>query len=108
MAITFRAASASDIQVTNNSITLNKPTGTADGDLLIGVFTLDNGVEWTVNPPTLSGWTALGGEISSTNDGGELYCLYKIAASEGSSWTFTHNSNVRRTGQMFCFTGNDT
>lgn len=62
----------------SSNFTINKPTGTAEGDLMIAVISVDDGGISAVP----AGWTA----ISSSY---ELAC-YKIAgASEGASYTWT-------------------
>jgi hypothetical protein len=83
-------------------ITVTKPTGTVDGDIL---FCL---ISWYPSPTTLrtidavpSGWTLLG-EYLDNSDRYALY--YKIAASEPDSWvwSFTGSTKVRAT--CSCYT----
>ncbi|MGA5264268.1 hypothetical protein ACPCI0_29110 [Streptomyces griseoincarnatus] len=65
-----------------SQVTVNKPTGTADGDLMIAVthgFTGDDMIA-----PT--GWTLLGLRDDSTGLRSRAY--YKVAASEGSSYVW--------------------
>lgn len=64
---------------TSGSATCNKPTGTVDGDLLVA-FASDASVAAISSP---AGWT----EIIET---GGMTVAWKIAASEGSSYTFTN------------------
>jgi hypothetical protein len=84
----FRAASSNnEIDVSGTTITLTKPTGTADGDGMVVGIALDN-VAGTVN--TLAGWTAHPGNPKTiTADGQRMYSFYKVAASEGASYVWT-------------------
>src|SRR5581483_3050448 len=104
----LRSASAFVDDITNNTTTLAKPAGTVDGDVLVAVFSLDNSSDWTVNPPTRSGWSVLGALQSSTLDGHELYALYKVASGEPSTMAFTHVSNQRWSAVMLCYQNVDT
>ena len=87
MAVAFRSAASSytDGNYYGTSPTVNAPAGLQDGDLIIVAIctgttaNLDN---------VLAGWTGL----TEQDDGGldsSLIVLYKIASSEGASWTFT-------------------
>lgn len=68
------------------TITVAKPTGTADGDIMFAWMTVGDNASHTWTGDT--GWTEL---IDSTGGkGGRL--AYKVASSEGASYTFTANS----------------
>lgn len=82
--VTFIASN----QVVNNttastSIVVNKPTGTVDGDVLIAHIS-DSSQADVISTP--SGWTAI---TSVSGSAGTSYLFYKVAASEGASYTFT-------------------
>lgn len=71
-----------------NTLTINKPTGTVDGDLMISIIYTD------ANAPTFTpntGWT----EIVDSN---QVQICYKTASSEGSSYTFTTTKQGSITG----------
>ena len=79
MAITVQSSSSTAFASTT-TLTLNKPSGTVDGDLLIAVtFSFDR--DMSTVP---SGWTL----IKTQSIGGINYhnTYYKVAASEGASW----------------------
>ncbi len=72
----------------SSSVTMTKPTGTAEGDQLLAFFYL----EGTGNDPTLAGWTEQGTGVD--HEGGHLTCLKKTAgASEPSSYNFSFDSS---------------
>ena len=91
MAITFRA-SASNTNDTGTSISVNKPAGTVDGDLIFVVYCSD-ATGATLSPPdgtwneVTSGYT---GEDQMTTR-----AWWKTARSEPTSWTFTSSSSNR-------------
>lgn len=69
-----------------NTVTVNKPTGTGEDDILIACFTCNS---VTVTPPT--GFTQFA-NTSNSNLFTRLY--FKVAgASEGTNYTFTTNNN---------------
>lgn len=71
-------------------VTLNKPSGTIDGDLLIAYLGLRSGSTAVITPP--AGWT----QITSVGDGTghkTLVAYYKVASSEPSSWNWGFNSS---------------
>jgi hypothetical protein len=81
----FRASSNAAAQ-TGATFSVSKPTGTADGDLLVAFqATLLSGGTAPVVP---SGWTILGTRQSYAAGANDLVCWYKVANGEGASWTF--------------------
>lgn len=85
---TYRASSGNG-NSSATSITVTKPTGTLDGDLLVvGIYTESpNGI----TPP--AGWTLA---VSHAHSGGNfsLFVFWKIASSEGASWVFSHTTGT--------------
>lgn len=84
----FRAVATSETVSPANNLAIGKPTGTTNGDLLVAVVSIAisalAGASYAVTPP--SGWSLLGSGI--IND--RLHSVYyKLAASEGVSWTWT-------------------
>lgn len=74
------------------AITLNKPSGVADGDLLFTVISTDGNAVGLVQ--TLAGWTAYGfNPLRPTTDGQRIYVFWKIASGEGASWTWSTDTN---------------
>jgi hypothetical protein len=86
------------------NITVTKPTGTVDGDILfcwIGWYNSPN--PGTIDS-TPSGWMKLG-DYTVKLDKYALY--YKIAASEPSSWTWSFTETVYTRAVCSCYTGGD-
>lgn len=71
------------------SVTVTKPSGTLDGDLLVvGIYTESpNGI----TPP--AGWT-LATSHAHTSGNFSLFVFWKIAATEGASWVFSHTTGT--------------
>lgn len=80
------------------NLTINRPTGTVDGDILLAGISKDNTA--TVTAP--SGWT----EILSPEISNSYYSSvwWKRAASEPTSWTWTFTS-IWRTGFAVAISG---
>ena len=69
-----------------STLTINKPTGTLEGDLMVAVMCADGNITWTGD----TGWT----EVSEQGGAPWLRIAYKVAgASEGASYTFTASSS---------------
>lgn len=89
MAIAFETISTTAFSETA-TLTLTKPTGTADGELLVAVIGAEPGGGGSVNSVP-SGWTLAKQETTD----GVTYMYYKIASSEGASWAWGFSaSNV--------------
>lgn len=74
---------------TGATLTISKPTGTTQNNLMIAIMVSGNdvGTTWTGD----TGWT----EIKDQNASPDLRIAYKIAgASEGDSYTFTNSSSA--------------
>ena len=88
------------------AITLNKPSGVVDGDLLFTVIATDGSAVGLVQ--TLSGWTAMGfNPLRPTTDGQRVYVFWKIASGEGASWTWSTDTNNGNdwTGTVVAYSG---
>ena len=83
-----------------STLTITKPAGTADGDLLAAAIIV--GTTDTVTPP--AGWTAL---PTTLYDGStdQMHTFWKIASSEGASWDWTIGASVACNGWVGSFTG---
>jgi hypothetical protein len=95
--------SYADARVTsgNASITVNKPSGTLNGDIMV-LFFATNGTG-TITPP--SGWT---NRTSLTNGNYKYHVYTKTAASEGASYTFTFASTITSTSAIIYSVANAT
>ena len=84
------------------NVTVNKPSGTVEGDLMLALLVKDGTETWNV----LSGWTAVIDNIIE-NGRASVRVLRKTAgASEGSDYTFTWTGvNQRSHGTILRITG---
>lgn len=83
-AATFVAAAHAD-SASTASIVVNAPAGLADNDIILALIKYGDTV--TVNSPP-SGWTSIGNINDSGTSGTDLELFWKLASSEGSSYTF--------------------
>lgn len=92
--VQFVAASTQDnTAAAVATITVNKPTGTQDGDVMIAFLTRADGTGTWTGP---AGWT----EVADSS-GVSIY--HKTASSEGASYIFTPSQNRRVTGAILTF-----
>src|SRR3990167_2694435 len=103
MAVTIESVSTQAWAGIANSDNLNitKPTGTADGDLLVAhiASSLDAVDNHVVSTP--AGWTLLfEQEVGASANSGCMTIFYKVASSEGASYNFTNAS-----GRMLLMAG---
>lgn len=89
---TFVAAAHSVDNSSVSSLACNKPTGTADNDIM---FALVKRNDSTAPSGVPTGWTLLGDRVPGGANSFWLY--YKVAASEGTSYTWTWGA-AGRTG----------
>lgn len=91
--------STSTNTATGTSLAINKPSGVVDGDLMIAAFYVGH-QSTTITPP--AGWT----EIQSTAQGShQIATYYKIASSEGSSYTWSVGASYLLRGGILRITG---
>ena len=104
MSIAFRSV-ANGLISNTVSPAITAPAGLTDGDLII-VHIATNSTE-TVNT-VLAGWTQMGTTQDQSSDS-SMFILYKIASSEGASWTFTNLFNANEFGvyASFAYSGVD-
>jgi hypothetical protein len=91
-----------------SSITISKPTNTADGDVMIAFIVTGSGA--VVSDP--GGWTLIGVVDNSSTGASNLKSTawYKVAASEGASYNFTDDSGgtLPMNGCIATYRGVDT
>lgn len=80
-----------------STIVISKPSGTVDGDLLVCMIGWSTGSSYTLT--TLSGWTLIRTD-SLTSGTLNLASYYKIASSEGSSYTWSFSGAVESAGSI--------
>ena len=90
MSITY-VASASANTGASTSVTITKPTGTVDDDVMIAVFS--NG-QTDGTTPASTDWTNIDfNEVTAGTDGMSSI-FYKVASSEGTNYTFDYPSST--------------
>lgn len=92
------------------SLTITKPSGTAEGDLLVAVLgrpRTGGSYDWA--NPALAGWNVLFNQNDGGNPGLASQVLWKVAGgSEGASYTFNYvGSSFRSFGYVFRVSGAD-
>src|SRR5262245_34126504 len=106
MATAFRSQNTVTNGTAGTSVTVSKPagivdTGTNSGrDTLIAIIGV--AATATVTPPV--GWTLI---TSAASAGAEIFAYFKLASSEGASWTWTLGSSQRNWGWVGAYTGVD-
>ncbi|MDX9956266.1 MAG: hypothetical protein RBT75_19375, partial [Anaerolineae bacterium] len=100
MAIAFRAsATAGDDDL--SSLTISKPAGVQDGDIMIALLYRE-GSSWTLP----AGWTQLAEQAPEAGCGyHRLTVAWKRASSEGASYTFTLAASDWVVGIILAFSG---
>ncbi len=101
--IAFRAA-ATGVSA-SGSVTINKPTGTVQNDVMVaGIAVRPNTA--TITAP--AGWTLLRSTKQAANTANQLSTYWKLAtASEPASYTFTVGANAGAAGGIASFSGVD-
>ncbi len=99
MAIAFRAV-ASATGATTDTVTIAKPTGTVDGDVMIAMLYAETGGQ-DCTPP--AGWTVITPRIDSTNF--SMHTFWKRASGEGASYNFTETGNAWGEGFIASYSG---
>ena len=98
----FRNGSSFPPTASQTSMTISKPVGTADGDLLVAAINLASLAAITAP----AGWIQINDTTHSTN-AGHVVTYYKIASSEPASWTWTFASSLCD-GWVGAYTGINT
>ncbi|MFZ5424171.1 MAG: DUF2341 domain-containing protein [Patescibacteria group bacterium] len=84
----------------NDFITINKPAGTVDDDIMIAIIYKENSGDLTVVP---SGWTLLDRETPASDHDTHIY--WKRASSEGASYTWEWVSSDWTLGVIISYSG---
>lgn len=105
MAFTARTETYVDVTslLSPYDITVTKPTGTVDGDILFCWIGWRKTSACTIDSVP-SGWTELG-SYTANDDKYALY--YKIAASEPASWDWSFSASAKIRAVCSCYTGGD-
>lgn len=103
MTIAFRAAATAG-NSSGGNLTINKPTGTLDNDIMVVVlYSEHSSTAWTLP----SGWAWWGGATGRANNDGNawIFLAWKRASGEGANYTFTHAGTAWRIGCIASFSG---
>ncbi len=109
MPIAFRSIAGNTISGSvagDQTLVINKPAGAVDGDVMVAVIgQADISGSDTLTAP--AGWTAL---AILTNTNGKSAVFYKVAASEGASYSLTVSGGgpYAAAGLMASYSGADT
>jgi Concanavalin A-like lectin/glucanases superfamily/Bacterial Ig-like domain len=100
-----RSSSSASANHPSASISIAKPAGTAQGDLLLAIISHQSGAAASMTPP--AGWTAVPNSDYSDGNNARIHAWYKFAgASEPSSYTFTMTGSSQAiAGGMLAVTG---
>jgi hypothetical protein len=102
--IAFRSADSAG--VASGNLTINKPTGTVQDDVMIGTIGVRPETV-TITPP--AGWTLVRRINNANANANSLAVYYKVAgASEPASYTWTISANTGVAGGIQTFSGVDT
>ena len=86
-------------------LTIAKPAGTADGDLILWVTQTTNSNPNVLGPDG-GGWTPI--VVFDTSSSEWQVAWFKIAASEGASWSLTHSAGTDAVAAVAVFRGIST
>jgi hypothetical protein len=85
-----------------STLAISKPTGTTDGDVMVAA--LYSNLNETMGAPP-AGWTQIATEATSVM---RLTLFYKVASSEGASYTFSFEFTNWHVGIISSYSGADT
>jgi subtilisin-like proprotein convertase family protein len=104
-AVTFRAAASATTASGVLTLTINKPAGTVQNDVMIAAIGVQPRTA-TITAP--AGWTLLRRSQQNAGTSNELATYYKVAgASEGASYSFTLSTSTGAAGGIVSFSGVD-
>ena len=98
-------ATATSGAATATSLTITRPAGTVQGDVLVAAIVVDGGTGVTVTPP--AGWTLARSETQGTNLRTSVYTR-PAGGSEPASYVFTLSAARKVAGSISAYTGVDT
>jgi len=104
-AIAFRSGASTDLSGQGASITINKPTGTEKGDVLIASIAVR---PQTVTITEPAGWTLVNRQDNGSGNANSLAVYSKVAtATEPASYTWSFSANAGNEGGILAFSGVD-
>lgn len=103
MAISIVAVATDAPTSAGTSLTIAKPTGTVDGDLMVAIVSKrDDDGDWAAPDGT---WTLLFETTTLEGNDMRFAVFYKIASSEGSSYVFTNSASDAEAGGIITIRG---
>lgn len=103
MAITYRQ-SATAGNASGGNLTINKPTGTLDNDIMVvALYSEYSSTAWTL-PAGWAWWGGATGQKAGAENAWN-FSAWKRASGEGSNYTFTHGGTAWRIGCISSFVG---
>lgn len=106
MTADYRSANASSFYYGNATVTLAKPSGVVEGDVLLAVLVNDDGTRVL---STYTGWTLAETQTETGATGGGMWCLWKKAgASEPASYDFVFNYSFNGSANIIAFSDGNT
>jgi hypothetical protein len=101
VAYAYRASTSAG-NASGGALSINKPAGTVDGDLLVAVLYLESDTNtWT--PP--AGWNTSAALTQDNTGSLQMQVFWKIASGEGASWSWTPGTNNWRSGVVAAYSG---
>lgn len=103
-AISYQSVASSENATGSTSLTISKPSGTVQGDLLVAAI----GVNGTATVTAPSDWTVIRDDTVSTRV--RLVSMYKVVTNifEGNNYQFNFSSSVKASGGIVHYAGVDT
>jgi hypothetical protein len=102
---TFRASASVGYAPSSGFTTVNKPTGTVNGDIMVMSFFAGSSTLASIvidTPP--AGWTVIGTpavvQQGSGSFNGKLWLYWRRASGEGASYTFLHTNTLSTQAQI--------
>ncbi|MET1063489.1 MAG: PKD domain-containing protein [Arthrobacter sp.] len=100
--ITVGASTTTNNPLATTTVTLNKPAGTAAGDVLVASFTADKNPTVSAVP---AGWTALVNNLSISS-GARTFAYYRVVgSSDPASYNWTLSTAVKWGGGVTAYRG---
>jgi len=105
----FRAGSSTTYTSRTTVTTVAKPTGTADGDVMVATFLGAAASAANIAITVPAGWTQIGTTTTVTQPGGsffgKLWVLWKRASSEGTTYDFLHANTLSTQVSISSYSG---
>lgn len=101
MAVAFDEATNPGQDFNSATWAVTKPAFVADGDLMVCAHILDGSATLNTTP---AGWNIIGAEQAAATDS-QLRVWWKIASSEGASWSWVYAASETGTAATLAFTG---